>query len=83
MKAAVGAFVHLGTVPNSRTAETTLGGSGPAGPSIADVLAQGTEGQQLLESYARDVTDTVAAAFREVTLSGRLFARELVLLSVG
>ncbi|MEV6332618.1 hypothetical protein [Streptomyces sp. NPDC051909] len=41
---------------------------GPTGAGIADVLAQGPEGRQLLESYARDVDDTVTAAFGEVTL---------------
>ncbi|MFF3070053.1 hypothetical protein ACFVSN_30510 [Kitasatospora sp. NPDC057904] len=39
-----------------------------AGDNIADILAQGHRGQQLLEFYAKDVTDTVTAAFGEVTL---------------
>ncbi|MCW2880553.1 MAG: hypothetical protein JWQ95_4653 [Sphaerisporangium sp.] len=39
-----------------------------AGDNIADILAQGRRGQQLLAFYAKDVTATVTAAFGEVTL---------------
>ncbi|MER5638330.1 hypothetical protein ABT095_15390 [Kitasatospora sp. NPDC002227] len=38
-----------------------------AGDNIADILVQGHRGRQLLEFYAEDVTDTVKAAFGEVT----------------
>ncbi|MFE2943367.1 hypothetical protein ACFXKG_30585 [Streptomyces sp. NPDC059255] len=39
-----------------------------AGANIACILAKGHRGKQLLELYAQDVTDTVTAAFGEVTL---------------
>ncbi|MEU7206162.1 hypothetical protein [Streptomyces sp. NPDC045470] len=39
-----------------------------AGANIADALAHGDRGEQLLELYAKDVRDTVTAVFGEVTL---------------
>ncbi|MGW6485246.1 hypothetical protein ACWGDS_46960, partial [Streptomyces sp. NPDC055059] len=40
---------------------------GPAGENIADVLAQGHRGRQLLEFYEQDVRETITAASGEVT----------------
>ncbi|KOT99797.1 hypothetical protein ADK70_02655 [Streptomyces rimosus subsp. pseudoverticillatus] len=39
-----------------------------AGANIADALAHGHRGEQLLELYAKDVRETATAVFGEVTL---------------
>ncbi|WP_125533864.1 hypothetical protein [Streptomyces sp. WAC 06725] len=49
------------------------GAAGPSnhdgsGTNIADALAHGHRGEQLLELYAKDVRETATAVFGEVTL---------------